>query len=169
MNVYLINDLGHDSQDVYWLSAAVIAAACACMPFLGLLADRFGRLRVLTAGCVGYVLLAYPILLVMSQASGLLVIGLMYLVFMVLNAALQVPAFPLFTELFPRAVRYTGVALGFNIGTIVAGGTAPYIAAQLVASTGNPVSPAYWVMGVAVVGLVTAFTVRSTRDGELPA
>ncbi|MFE1400739.1 MFS transporter [Nocardiopsis dassonvillei] len=169
MNVYLINDLGHDSQDVYWLSAAVIAAACACMPFLGLLADRFGRLRVLTAGCVGYVLLAYPILLVMSQSSGLLVIGLMYLVFMVLNAALQVPAFPLFTELFPRAVRYTGVALGFNIGTIVAGGTAPYIAAQLVASTGDPVSPAYWVMGVAVVGLVTAFTVRSTRDGELPA
>lgn len=168
MNVYLINDLGYDSQHVYWLSAAVIGLACVTMPFIGMVTDRFGRLTVLTTGCVGYVLLAYPILLTMSQASGLLVIGLVYLVFMVLNAALQVPAFPLFTELFPRAVRYTGVSLGFNIGTIVAGGTAPYIAAQLVASTGNPVSPAYWVMGVAVVGLLTALTLRSTRSGELP-
>jgi MHS family proline/betaine transporter-like MFS transporter len=139
------------------------------MPFIGALTDRFGRVRVLAAGCVGYLLLAYPLMAVMSGTSGLLVIGAAYLAFMVLNAALQVPAFPLFTELFPRAVRYTGVALGFNIGTIVAGGTAPYIAARLVAGTGNPVAPAYWVMGVAAVGLATVLTARSTRPGELPA
>jgi hypothetical protein len=33
----------------------------------------------------------------------------------------------------------------------------------------NPVAPAYWVMGVAAVGLATVLTVRSARPGELPA
>ncbi|MDA0564233.1 MFS transporter [Streptomonospora sp. S1-112] len=169
MNIYLINDLGYGAQEIYWLSAAVIALACLSMPFLGALGDRVGRLRLLVAGCVGYVLLAYPIMLVMAGKPGLLLVAAVYLAFMLLNAALQVPAFPLFTELFSRAVRYTGVALGFNIGTIVAGGTAPYIAAQLVAATGDPVSPSYWVMGVAVVGLATAFTMRSATRDRLPA
>lgn len=38
---------------------------------------------------------------------------------------------------FPRAARYPGVSLGFNMGTIAAGGTAPYVAAQLVGATGK--------------------------------
>jgi MHS family proline/betaine transporter-like MFS transporter len=70
--------------------------------------------------------------------------------------------------LFPRQVRYTGVALGFNFGTIIAGGSAPYIAAQLVESTGNSMAPAFWVMGVALIGIVTVATMRETGRAALP-
>ncbi len=169
MNIYLINDLGFGDNEVHWLSALVIGLSCASMPFVGALTDRFGRVPVLVSGCVGYVVLAYPIMGVMAGTSSLVVIGAVYLVFMMLNGILQVPAFPVFTELFPRSVRYTGVALGFNLGTIIAGGTAPYVAAQLVESTGNPLSPAFWVIGVALIGLGTIYATRTTIRGELPA
>lgn len=68
-----------------------------------------------------------------------------------------------------RATRYTGVSLGFNIGTIAAGGTAPYVAAQLVESTGNAISPAYCVVGVCLIGTVTLLAIRATSKTALPA
>ncbi|ONM49867.1 hypothetical protein [Nocardia donostiensis] len=51
----------------------------------------------------------------------------------------------------------------------VARGTAPYVAAQLVESTGNAMSPAYWVVGVCAIGLLTVATIRETSRKEPPA
>lgn len=106
--------------------------------------------------------------MVLGATGSILVVGLVYFVYMVLNGIVQVPAFPLFTELFPRAVRYTGVSLGFNIGTIAAGGTARYVAAQLVESTGNSMAPAFWVVGVCLIGVVTVLTIKETSRSALP-
>ncbi|WP_327150164.1 MFS transporter [Nocardia sp. NBC_01329] len=168
-SVYLINDLGFSKDSVYWTSAIAIALACATFPLSGMATDRWGRKPVLIAGYLAYVVIALPAFMIMGATSSILVIGLVYFLYMVLNGVVQVPAFPLFTELFPRTVRYTGVSLGFNIGTIAAGGTAPYVAAQLVESTGNAMSPAYWVMGVCAIGLLTVATIRETSRKELPA
>ncbi|MEU4836874.1 MFS transporter [Nocardia testacea] len=168
-SVYLIKDLGFSKDAVYWTSAIAIALACATFPISGMLTDRFGRKPVLVGGYLAYVVIALPAFMIMGATSSILVIGIVYFIYMVLNGVVQVPAFPLFTELFPRTVRYTGVSLGFNIGTIAAGGTAPYVAAQLVESTGNAMSPAYWVMGVCAIGLLTVATIRETSRKELPA
>ncbi|MEV0110824.1 MFS transporter [Nocardia sp. NPDC050799] len=168
-SVYLIKDLGFSKDAVYWTSAIAIALACATFPLSGMLTDRFGRKPVLIGGYLGYVIIALPAFMIMGATESILVIGIVYFLYMVLNGVVQVPAFPLFTELFPRTVRYTGVSLGFNIGTIAAGGTAPYVAAQLVESTGNAMSPAYWVMGVCAIGLLTVATIRETSRKELPA
>ena len=167
-SVYLINDLGFSKDSVYWTSAIAIALACATFPLSGMLTDRFGRKPVLLSGYVAYVMIALPVFMILGATSSIIVVGCVYFVYMVLNGVVQVPAFPLFTELFPRAVRYTGVSLGFNIGTIAAGGTAPYVAAQLVESTGNAMSPAYWVMGVCVIGVLTVLTIKETGRDTLP-
>ncbi|MGC4964024.1 MFS transporter [Gordonia sp. DT101] len=167
-SVYLINDLGFSKDAVYWTSAISIALACATFPLSGMLTDRFGRKPVLAGGYIAYLVIAVPAFMILGATASVVVVGLVYFVYMVLNGVVQVPAFPMFTELFPRTVRYTGVSLGFNIGTIAAGGTAPYVAAQLVESTGSGMSPAYWVIGVCIIGLLTVLTIRETGKTALP-
>ncbi|MFY0405515.1 MFS transporter [Solicola sp. PLA-1-18] len=165
--IYLAGE-GFDQQAIYWTSAIAIAIACLSFPLAGVLTDRFGRRPVLLTSYVAYLVIAWPAFAIMGATESILVVGLVYVVYMFFNGLAQVPAFPQFTELFPRNVRYTGVALGFNIGTIIAGGSAPYIAAQLVQSTGNKMAPAFWVMGVVVVGIVTVSTLRETGRKALP-
>ncbi|ROS44332.1 MFS transporter [Amycolatopsis thermoflava] len=167
-STYLIQTQGFGKQAVYWASAIGIALACATYPLAGMLTDRFGRKPVLITAYVAYLVLAWPAFALLGATSSIVVVTVIYVVYMAVNGLAQVPAFPQFTELFPRRIRYTGVALGFNVGTIIAGGSAPYVAAQLVESTGNPMSPAFWVLGVAVVGLITVLTLRETGRDRLP-
>jgi MFS family permease len=58
----------------------------------------------------------------------------------------------LLTDLFPTKIRFSGVALGFNIAFTLFSGTAPLVATSLIQRTGSPVSPA-WVMVAS--GLIT--------------
>jgi len=67
-------------------------------------------------------------------------------------------------ELIPAAVQCTGLAFAYNTSIGWFGGTTPMIAAWLIATTGNPIMPAYWVAATAAITLLTAiFLVPETR------
>jgi len=166
LNIYLINELGFPPRSVYWISAAVIALTAASMPLAGWLADRWSAQTIVVIGLVGYLVFSYPILATMGVATNLAVVATLYLVFMLFNGFLEAGAFPLFPELFPANNRYSGVAFGFNLGAIMAGGTAPYIATMLVAETGDHNSPAFFVMAVALIGLIGVFKLRPRKKQQ---
>jgi MHS family proline/betaine transporter-like MFS transporter len=71
-----------------------------------------------------------------------------------------VGAYTLVPLLFDKASRYTGVAMGWNLGVIVAGGSAPYLAVWLIERTGNNLAPAFVVIVVALIGLAALFSIR---------
>lgn len=58
--------------------------------------------------------------------------------------------------LFPVEVRYTAVALTYQVTITLVGGTAPYVATVLVSKTGNPIAPGWYLVVMALLALVTA-------------
>ena len=66
----------------------------------------------------------------------------------------------LLTDLFPTRIRFTGVALAFNIAFTVFSGMSPLVATTLIRETGSPASPAVLVVGGALVALVGSFWVN---------
>ncbi|TLS47046.1 MHS family MFS transporter [Streptomyces montanus] len=159
IGIYLSTNLGYDPTLVLWMTAGVVLFTVLLMVPAGWLAARFGCRRVLLLGLLGFLVTAYPAMVLMGRQS-LALAGVAYLIFMLSSAFVQVPAASLWPRLFERRVRYTGMAIGYNIGTVLAGGTAPYIAAFLVQRTGNLLSPAFFVMLVCVIGIGALLTVR---------
>lgn len=68
--------------------------------------------------------------------------------------------------MFPTHIRYSALAAAFNISVLVAGLT-PTLAAWLVENSQNLMMPAYYLMVVAVVGLITGVTMKETANRPL--
>jgi hypothetical protein len=60
----------------------------------------------------------------------------------------------LLTDLFPTRIRFTGVALVFNVSFTLFSGTAPLVATSLIDRTRNNASPAYMMMVSAALALI---------------
>ncbi len=133
----------------------------------GRLSDAIGRKPVMLAGCVGLFVLSIPALLLIQQGTllsvfgGLLILGALLSCFTgVMPSAL--PA------LFPTAIRYGALAIGFNVSVSLFGGTTPLVAAWLVDSTHNLMMPAYYLMGAAVIGMISVIALHETARRPLP-
>jgi MFS transporter, MHS family, proline/betaine transporter len=100
------------------LSAILYAVA---VPFSGLLSDHAGRRVVMAAGAVLTLLFAYPIFVLLDDATAAATIAgqLVLMVFVLLYAGSWSSAV---TELFPTATRYTAMAIGFNVSVAIFGG-----------------------------------------------
>lgn len=159
MAIHLTNQLGYSSAPVYWVAALAIGIAALAMPLGGLLGDKIGLNKLMMLGFVGFIFLTYPLMGLMSISLGVAAIA--FIVLMMNSVATQVGAYTILPQMFTKETRYTGVAMGWNLGVIIAGGTAPFFAVWLVENTGNVLSPAYFVIALAMVGLVSVASIRS--------
>ncbi|WP_350350142.1 MFS transporter [Microbacterium sp. A8/3-1] len=130
------------------------------IPQVGRLSDAFGRRPVYLAGAVlgaTWAFFAFPMfdtmnpfLIIAAVTIGLCFHALMY--------AGQ-PA--IMAEMFPTRMRYSGVSLGYQVTSIVAGSLAPIIATALLQQYGSWMPVAVY---VAVACAVTAFAVITMKE-----
>ncbi len=142
--------LGFVRQDFLILQIIAVLAFAAGIPVSARLADRFGRLRMLSVATLAIMLfgLAFGPLFTDAGAAQVLLLltlglGCMGLTYGPLGTALA--------EAFPTAVRYTGASLAFNLAGILGGSLAPYIATWLAANHG--IAAVGWYLSAA--GLLT--------------
>ncbi len=128
MQKFLKLSVGLTDAQSTWVSAASLIFAMAIQPVYGALSDHIGRRPMLIAfgvlGTVGTV----PLLTAIQHAQGpwtaFLLIGLGWLIispYTSINALVK-------AELFPAAMRATGVGLPYAIAVSLFGGTAEYVA-----------------------------------------
>ncbi|MGJ7517335.1 MFS transporter [Pseudomonas baetica] len=122
----------------------------------GRLSDRMGRRRTIVLGAMPMLLLIYPAFMLMNQYPTLTTLLTVSLVTALLLVLITVPTLVLVTELFPRAIRATGLSIVYCLGVSVFGGFAQFFATGLIGLTGNNNAPALYVMvclGLTLVGL----------------
>ena len=64
------------------------------------------------------------------------------------------------SDLLPTEVRFSGIAMWYNIAAAVFGGFAPLIIGSLLATTGDKASPGYFIAAVAAVALVAGLFLK---------
>ncbi len=152
MLTYLRDVRGDSASGV---TAVMVASAIGLFstPFWGWLSDRIGR-RIMSAaayaaiGVFGWVLFAFLDAGPLAFLPLVVILGIN-----VIHDAIYGPQAAWFAEQFPVHVRYSGVSLGYQVGTVLGGGLMPMIAALLFAAGGE----APWL----IAGYLTVLSVIS--------
>jgi MFS family permease len=155
---YLSGVLHYDPrQAVLSQTVGVIASSIGILA-TGWLGDRIPPRYLLRAGVATLLVFALPFYSALeSRSMNLTLLCTMAgLVAGLTNGSFAV----LLTDLFPTRVRFTGVALVFNVSFTIFSGTAPLVATTLIRDTGQASSPAYMMMFSAVLALLGSLWVQ---------
>ncbi|MFI6871650.1 MFS transporter [Nocardia sp. NPDC050406] len=163
---YLKVQVGVNTQAILWWLLVAHAVHFAVVPVAGRLSDRYGRRPIYLVGALAaatWGFFAFPMMDTKHNAVILsaIVIGLVFHAFMY---AAQ-PA--IMAEMFPTRMRYSGVSLGYQVTSIVAGSLAPIIAVKLLDSFDSSVPIAVYLAIACAITAVAVLIARETKGADL--
>jgi len=163
MPAYMSGVLHYDPrQAVVSQTAGVVVHAMGILA-VAAVAVRTSPRMLLRGGALALVLLAFPFYTALARHS---VNPTLLLVLAGACAAFVNGTFAvLLTDLFPTRIRFSGVALGFNIAFTLFSGTAPLVATSLIRSTGLETAPAFFMVATGLLTLVGSMGLA--RDGHV--
>jgi MFS family permease len=176
---YVITTLGVPKAEA--LSALMVAFVLELFTIMGFaaLSDRIGRRPVYLFGALAGVMLAFPFFWLVGTRQWIGIALAFILARAVVTAAMFGPQAAYFAELFPPQRRFAGFAFARELGSLLAGGPAPFVATALVAWSGS-----WWPVAcyAALLAGITAFavwcgpetfeesiTIDNTSDAVMPA
>ena len=129
-----------------------------CMLLTAWLSDRIPRRWILAAGAALLAAFSFPFF---DAAAGHVVRLIPIFIGAGLAASLcNGPMAGIVADLFPTRIRFSGVAVSFNLAFSLFSGTAPLIATVLVSSTGSPTGPAYFMVGCGVITFLAMLFIK---------
>ncbi|TGN75380.1 MFS transporter [Streptomyces griseoluteus] len=151
---YQTETLGRSSSSADVLVLIGMVWIVILITFLGRLSDRIGRRPLYGWAAAAMIVLAVPaFLLIKMEGTWAPILGV--LILSTLLACFAAPSAATLPALFPTAVRYAAMGIGFNFAVAAFGGTTPLVTAALVDITGDDLMPAYYLMLAGVIGLIT--------------
>ena len=159
---YLSVEVGTDTSTILWWMLIAHAIHFCTIPLVGKLADRIGRRPVYFAGAITAATWGFFAFPMMNSGHNVvimlaIIIGLMFHAFMYATQ----PA--IMAEMFPTRMRYSGVSLGYQVTSIVAGSLAPIIAVKLLDVYGSSVPIAVYLAVACAITVVAVVIARETK------
>lgn len=166
-----------DTSQIMLFNSIITVLWMLFLPCMGMVADKVGIQKIMTIAYLTAIVLAYPLFYLLEKAPSFYSILFIQVILSLIGIAFSGPASALLTKLFPVEERYSGIGFGYALGGAFLGGTAPLILTTLVNWTGSPSAPAFYLIFVNVIGLISVrcaqvidspeVTFRETNEKEL--
>ena len=165
---YMATQLKMDTSTILGLMLVAHVIHAILVPVVGRFTDSRGRRPVYGAGVIlmaVWGVVAFPMFNTANDAIILatIVLGL------AVHALMYAGQPAIMAEMFPTRMRYSGVSLGYQVTSIVAGSMAPIIATWLLKVYGSWVPVAGYIVFAALVTLLAVFFMRETKGMDLSA
>lgn len=131
------------------------------VPIAGAVSDRWPRKPLLVVSLIFYLVLLYPLYSWVIAAPSIekllvcqVVIGFFSAFFLGVYCTTLV-------ELFPVRIRSTSLSIVNNVAVLIFGGFAQFFVTWLIALTGSPLAPIFYVMIGVTLGLISVIAMRA--------
>lgn len=125
-------------------------------PFMGFVLDKIGSKKMMLMACVFVFSMSMPLYyLFQTRDPSFLILSQILLAFMV--GSIAGPQHAFVQTLFPVEDRYSGISFNYSIGMAIGGGAGPLLMKAVTVQSGNLYAPAFVLMGVATLCLVTLY------------
>lgn len=150
-----------------WASFVAGGLQMALAAVAGVACDRWGRKRVVTIARVVQLVSIVPVFAWLTAAPDTGRLLVVAAVLTIPTVFISVTTVTMITEVFPRRIRATGLAIVYGLGVSVFGGFAQFIATWLIGVTGSKLAPAGYVIAVSLVSMVAVFMSREMKGVAL--
>lgn len=156
-----VNTIGVPASTMMWVVIFGYAVALLLQPLFALLSDRIGRKPVFIVGNLGGALSCFLFFHAVAEKDvPLMMLGIFLSISLFFSATNAIyPVF--FTEMFNVRVRFSGMAIGLQLGIVLAG-FAPALVTLWVSQAGSWLPAAWLTAACCVVAAVSAMTARET-------
>jgi MHS family proline/betaine transporter-like MFS transporter len=137
-------------------------------PVMGGLSDRIGRRPMFFAASAASVILGYPLFAMMVAVHSLGGLILTQMIASVILTLYTGPICAVLAEQFPTNIRYTALSVSYGFAVAIFGGFAPLICTGLISLTGDPLAPAYYVIGSGVLSFIATIFITERAGRALP-
>jgi MHS family proline/betaine transporter-like MFS transporter len=155
------------------LLGGVVLAVFSVMA--GHMSDKTGRPRIMLAMAWLFAIAAYPTFWLMvaypSLATAMFAVGFLNLIKAGYSGVLP----SLLAEQFPVDTRAVGIAFSYGVSVTMFGGFAPFVAIWLIAETGDPLSPSFYLTATALLSIAALLAIqrrtvreRKNQDTRMP-
>ncbi|MFC8936244.1 MFS transporter [Rhodococcus sp. NPDC057135] len=161
---YAITQLNMPSQLSF--GALVIAGLILTFvtPFVGHLSDKTGRVRLMIPTAIGIGVLIIPLFVWALAARSFAVLVIVISLLAVMKAVYFAALPTVMMDSFTPATGVTGMAFTYNTAIPIFGGLTPMVVTFLIQATGQPIAPAYYVSGIAVISITALIFAARTRN-----
>ena len=145
-------DLGISSTQRILMNAGMLLTWIVTMPIAGYFSDKVGPQKMMRWGVISLGIVSLPVFLFLNQNVSVERIMISQMIISVGAAMYAGPMGAVLASLFPASARCSGTSIGSSCGEALFGGSAPLIAATLVAVTGSGNAPGIYLMLCCIMG-----------------
>ncbi len=166
MPAFLPQTMGYEPAQASEAQTIALAIMSAGLLLVAWLSDRVPRKPLALAGTALLVLLAWPFFAAAQSRS--IDLPVLFAFAGVVGSICAGTVIAISADLFPTRIRFSGVALSYNLAFTLFSGLAPVFAALLADRTGVAATAAYYMIGCAALSFVAAL-VMHRYDGQILA